>query len=182
MTLLTRAPQPAPWRTAAWDELTAGRWVEELEGSDLCVNLAGRSVNCRYNAVNRRAILESRVRSTELLGHLIGALARPPRLWINASTATIYRHSLDRDMNEATGELGGNEPGAPEKWNFSIAVAKASEEAFFRSPKARSYMPLTRWMAGRPGRKTSPSMSLPAARSANAAALRWSSTRRGGSW
>ena len=88
-------------------------------------------MNCRYNAENRRAIYDSRVQTTRLLNDVIGSLRRPPRVWINASTATIYRHALDRPMDEATGELGGNEPGAPETWNFSIGVAKAWEEAFF---------------------------------------------------
>jgi uncharacterized protein (TIGR01777 family) len=105
-----------------------------LEGSDVCINLAGRSVNCRYNAANRRLILESRVRSTRLLNGVLASLKHPPPLWINAGTATIYRHALDRVMDEATGELGGNEPGAPDTWNFSIDVAKAWEQAFFATP------------------------------------------------
>ena len=138
VTVLMRAPEPAPWRTVAWDGVTAGPWVEELEGSDVCINLAGRSVNCRYDEANRRAILESRVRSTELLNQVMGSLRGRRNLWINASTATIYRHSLDRDMDEVTGELGGNEPGAPEKWNFSIAIAKAWEDAFFRTATPRT--------------------------------------------
>jgi NAD dependent epimerase/dehydratase family enzyme len=58
-----------------------------------------------------------------------------PRVWLNASTATIYRHSLDREMDEAAGELGGHEPGAPGTWGFSIAVARQWEESFFRSPQ-----------------------------------------------
>ena len=111
----------------------------DLEQSDVCINLAGRSVNCRYNAGNRRAIYESRIQSTRLLNQVVSSLARPPRLWINASTATIYRHALDRAMTESDGELGGNEPGAPDTWNFSIQVAKGWEEAFFATPT-----PLTR--------------------------------------
>jgi len=99
-----------------------------LEQSDVCINLAGRNVNCRYNEANRRAIYNSRVETTRLLNHVISSLKHPPRVWLNASTATIYRHSLDRAMDES-GELGGNEPGAPECWNFSIEVAKAWEEA-----------------------------------------------------
>lgn len=65
-------------------------------------------------------IYESRVQTTRLLNQVMEALKEPPRVWINASTATIYRHALDRDMNEATGELGGNEVGAPDTWNFLI--------------------------------------------------------------
>jgi hypothetical protein len=102
-----------------------------LEGADVVINLAGRSVNCRYNARNRREILESRVGTTQVLGEAISKLHRPPRLWVNASTATIYRHSLDREMDEATGELGGQEQDAPDTWRFSIDVATRWERSFF---------------------------------------------------
>jgi len=131
ITVLSRIPKSAPWRMVQWDAETRGEWVRELEESDVCINLAGRSVNCRYNAANRREIHESRVQSTRLLNDVFLSLRRPPRLWINASTATIYRHALDRAMDEVSGELGGNEPGAPNTWNFSIDVAKGWEEAFF---------------------------------------------------
>ena len=131
VTVLSRHPHSAPWRMVTWDGLTPGAWVTELEQSDVCINLAGRSVNCRYNAENRRAIYESRIRSTLLLNQVIASLNQPPRLWVNASTATIYRHALDRPMDEANGELGGNEQGAPDTWEFSIEVAKGWEEAFF---------------------------------------------------
>ena len=76
--------------------------------------------------------------STQVLNQVIASLNHPPAVWLNASTATIYRHSLDRPMDEATGELGGNEPGAPDTWNFSISVAKAWEEAFFSTPTLRT--------------------------------------------
>jgi hypothetical protein len=122
-----------PRAGTGWDRLAA-----ELERSDVCINLAGRTVNCRYYAANRREMIESRVKTTELVGRVVGSLERPPRVWINASTATIYRHALDRDMDEATGELGGNEPGAPETWNFSIDVAKAWEAAFFAAETPRT--------------------------------------------
>ena len=125
VTVLSRHPRPEPWPVAAWDGRASGDWQAHLEGADVCINLAGRSVNCRYTAANRRGIRESRTQTTLLLNHAIAALRRPPRLWINASTATIYRHSLDRAMDEASGELGGHEPGAPDTWNFSIEVAKA---------------------------------------------------------
>lgn len=138
VTVLSRTPLPEPWRTVAWDGLTPGTWVEELEQADVCINLAGRSVNCRYHAKNRRVIYESRIRSTRLLNRVIASLARPPRIWINASTATIYRHALNRPMDEATGELGGNEQGVPDSWNFSIDVAKGWEEAFFSAATPRT--------------------------------------------
>ncbi len=136
--VLSRRPRSAPWRVIQWDGGTHGDWIAELEGSDVCINLAGRSVNCRYTAANRRSIYESRIRSTHLLNEVIGSLAHPPQVWLNASTATIYRHALDRSMDEANGELGGNEPGAPSTWNFSIEVAKGWEEAFFSSDTPRT--------------------------------------------
>jgi uncharacterized protein (TIGR01777 family) len=135
----------------AWDGLTPGEWIADLEQSDVCINLAGRSVNCRYTEANRRTICESRIRSTSLLNEAIASFQHPPRLWVNASTATIYRHSLDRVMNETDGELGGNEPGAPDTWNFSIDVAKGWEAAFFSIPT-----PLTRKVATRSAMTFSP--------------------------
>jgi len=136
--VLSRNPHRAPWRVVKWDGHSPGPWVAELEGSDVCINLTGRSVNCRYNAENRRAIHESRIQSTLLLNRVIAGLKRPPHLWVNASTATIYRHALDRPMDEANGELGGNEAGANDTWNFSVAVAKSWEEAFFSTSTPRT--------------------------------------------
>lgn len=138
VTVLSRNPHPFPWRVRVWDGLAPGDWISELEQSDVCINLAGRSVNCRYNAANRHAIYESRIHTTRLLNDVVSSLANPPWLWINASTATIYRHALDRAMTEVEGELGGNEPGAPDTWNFSIQVAKGWEEAFFSTTTART--------------------------------------------
>lgn len=114
VTVLSRNPHPAPWRVMKWGGLTPGAWVAELGQSDVCINLVGRSVDCRYNAENRRTITESRLRTTLLLNHVIASLDRPPRLWVNASTATIYRHAVDRAMDEENGELGRNELGAPD--------------------------------------------------------------------
>jgi uncharacterized protein len=138
VTVFSRSPRPAPWRVVGWDGLTPGGWIADLERSDVCINLAGRSVNCRYTAANRRSIQESRIRSTRLLNEVMASLSHAPRLWVNASTATIYRHALDRAMNETNGELGGNEPGAPDTWNFSIDVAKGWEEAFFSTSTPRT--------------------------------------------
>lgn len=130
--------ESTPWRTVFWNGECLGDWAYTLEHADACVNLAGRSVNCRYNDANRRAILDSRVRSTTILQKAIARLDHPPAVWLNASTATLYRHALDRPMDEATGELGGNEPGAPDTWNFSIDVARAWEAAFFATPTPRT--------------------------------------------
>ncbi len=131
--VLSRRAFQAPWRVVAWDGVHLGSWVCELENADVVINLTGRSVNCRYNTANRREIIESRTRSTRVLSEAMGQVAQPPRLWMNASTATIYRHVLDRPMDEFAGELGGNEPNAPSSWRFSIDVAKRWEEAFFTS-------------------------------------------------
>lgn len=138
VTVLTRLPYAETWQTVGWDGESVGPWTAYLEGADVCINLAGRNVNCRYTAANRAAIYESRIRSTRLLGEVLGALADPPRLWLNASTATIYRHALDRPMDEATGELGGNEQGVPRSWNFSIRVARDWEAVFFSASTART--------------------------------------------
>jgi uncharacterized protein (TIGR01777 family) len=143
VTVLTRLPYAEVWQTVRWDGETIGPWTEYLEGADVCINLAGQSVNCRYNAANRAAIYNSRIRSTQVLGEAIGALADPPRVWLNASTATIYRHALDRSMDEVSGELGGDEwitprRRAPKSWNFSVRVAKDWEAAFFAAPTPRT--------------------------------------------
>src|SRR5580700_2425364 len=106
--VIARSVQPAPWRVIQWDVATLGDWTRELEGTDVLINLAGRNVNCRYNAGTRREIMDSRVKSTLVLGRALTQLEHPPRLWMNASTATIYRHALDRAMDEDTGEIGGN--------------------------------------------------------------------------
>jgi uncharacterized protein (TIGR01777 family) len=138
VTVLSRNPRPAPWRVVSWNGVMPGEWIDDVAQSDVCINLAGRSVNCRYTATNRRVIYDSRVQSTRLLNQVFAYLNPAPKLWLNASTATIYRHALDRAMNEADGELGGNEPGAPDTWNFSIDLAKAWEEAFFSTPTPRT--------------------------------------------
>jgi NAD dependent epimerase/dehydratase family enzyme len=151
VTVLSRNPHPAPWRVVFWDGVTPGAWITDLAEINVCINLAGRSVDCRYNAANRRAIYDSRIESARLLNQVFAFLNPAPRLWINASTATIYRHALDRAMSEADGELGGNEPGAPKTWNFSIDVAKGWQEAFFSTPT-----PLTRKIAIRSALTLSP--------------------------
>ena len=138
VTILTRGPYTAPWQTVHWDGEQIGPWTDHLEGADVCINLAGRSVNCRYTAANRESIYHSRIHTTELLNQVIAGLAAPPRFWLNASTATIYRHALDRPMDELTGQLGGNEPDAPDTWNFSIRVAKDWERAFFETETPRT--------------------------------------------
>lgn len=131
VTVLARNVNPAQWRVVEWNGHDQGSWTKEMSGADVVINLAGRSVNCRYNARNRRQIKESRILSTRAVGKAIAAADQPPALWMNAATATIYRHSFDRAMDEVTGELGGNEPDAPDTWNFSIDIARSWEQEFF---------------------------------------------------
>ena len=152
VTVLTRGPYAAPWQTVHWDGEQTGPWTEYLEGADACINLAGRSVNCRYDAANRQAIYDSRIQSTQLLGRVIASLAEPPRVWLNASAATIYERALDANgvdlpLDEATGELGGDKPSANAKppanrWlqrrGFSSRVARDWEAAFFAAETPRT--------------------------------------------
>ncbi len=130
--VLTRrwATAVGPARAVVWDGRTLGAWEGELDGSTALINLAGLSVNCRYHARNRHAILASRVDSTRILGRAIRSCENPPKVWLNSSTATIYKHSYDRAMDEHTGTIGGT----PEaKDVFSVDVAQAWEEEFNRA-------------------------------------------------
>jgi len=149
VTVLSRHPQDHPeqrWRTLAWNGVTAGPWAEEIDRSDAVIHLSGRSVNCRYNAKNRREIFDSRVKPTLLLGQLIAASPTPPPIWMNASTSTFYRNAFDRPQDEFTGELGDlpsergtHEPAdQPETWSFSIDVAHRWEEALAATPTPRT--------------------------------------------
>src|ERR1700722_15910684 len=95
VTVLSRSPHAAPWRVIPWNGVTLGTWIEELDRSDVCINLAGRSVNCRYTPANPRSIFQTPFRSTQILNQTIAAVEHPPSVWLNASTATIYRHALD---------------------------------------------------------------------------------------
>jgi uncharacterized protein (TIGR01777 family) len=138
VTVLSRHPKPAPWQVLPWNGRDLGAWTQAIDGANVVINLAGRSVNCRYTPANRREIMESRVLSTRMVGQSIAQAARPPALWINASTATIYRHALDRAMDESGGELGGQEADAPSTWRFSIDVATSWEREFFAAATPRT--------------------------------------------
>lgn len=113
VTLVSRA-------NGGWERLPA-----LLEGSDAVINLAGRSVNCRYHGANCAEIYASRLDTTRALGEAIAACHKPPKVWLNASSATIYRHALDRPMDEATGELGTG---------FSVDVVRRWEQALDDAP------------------------------------------------
>jgi uncharacterized protein (TIGR01777 family) len=103
---------------------------EAIDNSEMLINLAGKSVDCRYNKKNKEEILRSRTETTKILGDIILKCKNPPELWINSSTATIYRHAEDRPMTESDGEIGSG---------FSVSVAKEWEKTFFdfRLPKTR---------------------------------------------
>ena len=131
VTTVARHQQPAVWSTIAWDGIHSGAWAKAIGGADVVINLAGRSVNCRYNRANRLEIMQSRILTTRLVGDAIARASRPPGLWMNASSATIYRHALDRPMDDVDGEIGGNEPHLPSTWRFSYDVATSWERAFF---------------------------------------------------
>jgi len=104
-----------------WDGRTMGDWAQDMEGCDLLINLSGKSVNCRYNAKNKAAVMNSRVDSTRILGDAVKQLKTPPKLWINGASTTIYRHAEDRPQDEYAGEIQND---------FSVQVCKAWEKAF----------------------------------------------------
>lgn len=131
VTILSRRANPQVPEMVKWDGVSLGNWAESLEGTDVLINLCGRSVDCRSTAANRKEIMDSRIKPTRILGEAIHGLKTPPRLWLNASTGAIYRHALDRAMDEIEGELGGHEQNVPRSWDFSVEVGKQWEEAFF---------------------------------------------------
>lgn len=115
------APSNGSIRYVAWDGKTLGDWAEQLEGAEAVINLAGRTVNCRYNERNRQEIYDSRLHSTAVLGQAISRLKAPPPVWINSSSATIYRHAEDRPMDEQTGEIGtGFSVDVCQKWEKTL--------------------------------------------------------------
>jgi uncharacterized protein len=132
--VLSRKPANAPWRMVEWDGETLGDWVSEFESADAVINLAGQSVNCRYHDHNRKVIKDSRLKSTKVVGDAIAQAWKPPRVWLQASTATIYAHRFDAPNDEATGFIGGTEPNAPDTWRFSIDVATSWERALNQAP------------------------------------------------
>ena len=122
---------------ANWDAENLGHWTDTLEGADAIINLAGRTVNCRYTEENRKQIKESRVKSTQILGEAIAQLSKPPKTWLQMSTATIYAHTYERSNDEYFGIIGGDEPNVPDSWRYSIEVARAWEEALDQAPVSK---------------------------------------------
>lgn len=117
-------------RQVLWDAKSPGDWEAALEGADVLINLCGRSVNCRYNEANKAEIYASRLDPTRALGAAIQRCSEPPKVWLNAASATIFRHELERGMDEETGVLGKG---------FSVDVCQKWEAAFFKGslPKTR---------------------------------------------
>lgn len=122
-------------RYLAWDGRTLGPWAQELEGARILINLAGATVNCRYHVKNRQRLMTSRIAPTRTLGEAIARCINPPYVWMNASTATIYRHTYGKPWDE-TGETGAD-PAAKDA--FSIELAQAWEQTF-----EQAYTPNTR--------------------------------------
>ena len=130
--LISRQVHNGLFRTVRWDGRSHGGWDSEIDGADVVINLAGRSVNCRYHDRNRREIKQSRVVTTRLVGEAIAAARHPPRVWLQASTATIYIHTHTPPNDEATGVLG-NRPDDPDTWLFSYDVAESWEAELDRA-------------------------------------------------
>lgn len=107
-----------------WDGKNLGEWAKSFEGAEAVINLAGRTVNCRYNKKNKQEIYDSRLESTAVIAEGIRQCTQPPKLWMNSSSATIYRHALDRPMDEFTGEQGEG---------FSVDVCQKWEKTFEES-------------------------------------------------
>jgi uncharacterized protein len=122
-----------------------------VDGSDIGINLAGRTVSCRYTAANLQEMMDSRVDSTRVVGAAIAGAARPPRVWLQMSTATVYAHRIDAPNDETTGVIGGTEPGVPDYWAHSVDIAKAWEQA-----QQQAETPATRKIALRSAMVMSP--------------------------
>ena len=110
-----------------WDGERLGPWAREVDGSDVVINLAGRGVSCRYTKGNLTEMMRSRVCSARVVGQAIAAASRPPRVWLQMSTATIYAHTHGAPNDEVTGVIGGSEDGVPGYWAFSVDIAQAWE-------------------------------------------------------
>ena len=125
-------------RQVPWDGRNVEGWAAEIDGADAVINLAGRTVNCRYTDEHLAEMMDSRVYSTLAVGQAIERAAHPPRVWLQASTATIYEHTHG-DANGEDGVIGGAEEGVPAYWSFSVEIAKRWEAAqqLADTPKTR---------------------------------------------
>jgi len=121
-------------KEVAWDGKALGNWEDFLDGAEVVINLTGKSVDCRYTRANREAILASRVDSTRVLGEAIAQCKLPPRVWLNSSSATIYKHTFDRP-NDESGDVGATRAAKDE---FSIEVIRQWERAFDEAQTPRT--------------------------------------------
>jgi uncharacterized protein (TIGR01777 family) len=134
--VLTRQPSAtARFKELAWDARTLGEWARALDGAEVVINLAGRSVNCRFTPENRRLVMDSRVDSTRVLGEAFSRCTQPPRVWLNSSTATIYKHTLGPAHDEASRDFS---PTPEAKDAYSVEIAMAWEKAFNDAAAPRS--------------------------------------------
>ena len=140
-------PDPA----LRWDGRTQGAWARQVDGADAVVNLAGRSVNCRYNWTNLNEMMASRVESTLAIGEAIAASKTPPRVWLQASTASIYPHTLHEDNGDDADVIGTPGDDVPAYWGYSTHIARAWELAL-----SQADTPHTRKVAMRLGFTMSP--------------------------
>uniref|UniRef100_UPI00404B7738 TIGR01777 family oxidoreductase n=1 Tax=Gelidibacter sp. TaxID=2018083 RepID=UPI00404B7738 len=140
--ILTRHPKKP--NEILWNAKALGHWTEVLENADILINLTGKSVDCRYTEKNKKLIYDSRIDATNILGLALNLCEKPPKIWINSSTATIYKHSLIKKMDEETGEIGND---------FSMNIAKSWEKTFYEitNPKTRKIAIRTAIVLGKNG-------------------------------
>ncbi|WP_298899744.1 TIGR01777 family oxidoreductase [uncultured Psychroserpens sp.] len=140
--ILTRDPKRD--NDIYWNAKDLDQWTTILEQTDILINLTGKSVDCRYNEVNKKLIYDSRIDSTHALGLAINLCDQPPEVWLNSSTATIYKHSLEKEMTEQNGDIGND---------FSMNIAKSWEQTFYEitNPKTRKIALRTSIVMGKKG-------------------------------
>lgn len=148
ITVVTRNPKSAD--EIQWDARTLGPWVDALDGAEVVMNLAGRRVHCRYNEANKKEMMDSRILSTRILGEAISQCPNPPKVWLQASTATLYAHTFGPANDDVTGVMAGSEPDAPAEWKYSIEIGTKWEEALNQAvtPNTRKVAMRTAIMMG----------------------------------
>lgn len=153
--ILSRSEEPSKGNIhyEKWDGKTIGDWAATFENALAVINMAGRSVDCRYNEQNKADILNSRIDATKIIGEAIKRCKNPPKIWLNSSTGTIYRYSEDMEMTEAKGEIGEG---------FSVDVAKGWEQTFTEIdlPNVRKVVMRTSIVIGKNGGAMGPLVNL----------------------